>query len=140
MVRDGDDSFRLRGLIDRVDRSPGGRVRVIDYKTAGPAPFSRKAVSEGKKLQLPLYALAARDALGLGEPVEGFYWHIRQAEASGFSLGDYPEALEIVVDKSWEAIDGARGGNFVPHPPPGGCPSYCPAAAFCWHFQSGFRA
>ena len=87
VVREGDDSFRLRGFIDRVDRAADGRVRVIDYKTAGPGPFSRKAVAEGKKLQLPLYALAARDALGLGEPVEGFYWHVRHAEPSRFTLG-----------------------------------------------------
>jgi ATP-dependent helicase/DNAse subunit B len=139
VVRDDDDSFLLRGLIDRVDRSPDGQVRVIDYKTAGPSPFSRKAVIEGKKLQLPLYALAARDALGLGEPAEGFYWHIRHAEPSGFRLGDFPEALQVAVDKAWEAIDNARGGNFVPQPPSDGCPSYCPAVTFCWHYRSGFR-
>ena len=140
---EGDDSFRLRGFIDRLDRSPDGRLRVIDYKTGGPHPFTNQAVEQGKKLQLPLYALAARDALGLGEPVEGFYWHVRHAEPSGFTLAGFPggaeEALAVAVAKAWEAVRGARSGYFVPHPPGDGCPSYCPAAAFCWHCRPGFR-
>jgi ATP-dependent helicase/DNAse subunit B len=138
----GEDRFRLRGLIDRIDRTADGRLRVIDYKIAGPYGYDKRAVIEGKKIQLPLYALAARDALGLGEPVEGFYWHVRRAEPSKFSLSDFdggPEAaMEMVVEKAWEAVCGARGGHFEPRPPDGGCPSYCPAASFCWHFSQGF--
>ncbi|MGA9348019.1 MAG: PD-(D/E)XK nuclease family protein [Anaerolineae bacterium] len=141
-VREVDDGFRVRGLIDRVDRTPDGRVRVIDYKTAGPSAFNNRAVAEGKKLQLPLYALAARDALGLGEPVEGFYWHVRHAEPSRFTLSGFdggPEgAMEAAVEHAWEVVHSARQGHFVPHPPDGGCPSYCPAAAFCWHYRPRF--
>ena len=99
VVGQGEDSFRLRGFIDRVDRAPDGRVRVIDYKTAGPWAYTKKAVTEGKKLQLPLYALAARDALRLGDPAEGFYWHVRQAESSSFQMSKFeggPEgAMEV---------------------------------------------
>jgi ATP-dependent helicase/DNAse subunit B len=142
VVRDGDDSFRLRGLIDRVDRTPDGRLRVIDYKTGGPASYNKKAVTEGKKIQLPLYALAARDALGLGEPVEGFYWHVRHAQPSPFTLSGFdggPEAaMGIVVEKVWETVREARAGHFMPQPPDNGCPSYCPAAGFCWRYQPGF--
>jgi ATP-dependent helicase/DNAse subunit B len=143
VVRDGDDAFRLRGYIDRVDRARDGRLRVVDYKAGGPSPFSQAAVAQGKKLQLPLYALAARDALGLGEPVEGFYWHVRQAEPSPFTLGRFqggPQAaMEGALAKAWEAVRSARDGQFVPQPPDGGCPSYCPAAGFCWHCRPGFR-
>jgi ATP-dependent helicase/DNAse subunit B len=142
VVRDGRDSFEVRGFIDRVDRAPDGRVRVIDYKTGGPFPFTNRAIAEGKKLQLPLYALAARDALGLGEPAEGFYWHVRQAVPSGFTLSGFkggPEAaLEATVEKTWEAVYGARAGYFAPHPPVEGCPRYCPAAAFCWRHRPGY--
>jgi ATP-dependent helicase/nuclease subunit B len=142
VVRDGEDSFRLRGLIDRVDRTPDGRLRVIDYKTAGPASYNKKAVTEGKKIQLPLYALAARDALGLGEPVEGFYWHVRHAQPSRFTLSGFdggPEAaMGIVVEKVWETVREARAGHFMPQPPDNGCPPYCPAAGFCWRYQPGF--
>ena len=142
VVRQGDDAVRLRGFIDRVDRAPDGRVRVIDYKTAGPWAYTKKAVMEGKKLQLPLYALAARDALELGDPAEGFYWHVQHAEPSSFQMSRFeggPEgAMEVAVEKAWEAVLGARDGHFVPGPPDGGCPSYCPAAGFCWHYRPGF--
>ena len=133
-----DDSLRLRGVIDRVDLTSDGMVRVIDYKTGGPWAFTKKAVADGKKLQLPLYALAARDALGLGQPSEGFYWHVRQAKRSSFTLSGFDGgphgAIKVVLDKAWEAVRGARAGHFVPRPPQGGCPSYCPAAAFCWRY------
>ena len=142
VVHDGDDSFRLRGYIDRVDRSPGGHVRVIDYKTSGPSGFTKRAAIEGKKIQVSLYALAARDALKLGEPVEGFYWHVQHAEPSRFTMsgfdGGAEGAIASAVEHAWEAIRSARGGYFVPHPPTTGCPAYCPAASFCWHYRPGF--
>ncbi|NLE75148.1 MAG: PD-(D/E)XK nuclease family protein, partial [Chloroflexi bacterium] len=132
--------FGVHGVIDRVDRAADGCLRVVDYKTAGPSAFGPGAVHEGKKLQLPLYALAAREALGLGEPAEGFYWHVQQGEASGFSLASFPggplAAMEMAVAAAWKAVQGARQGRFSPHPPDEGCPSYCPAAAFCWHRHS----
>lgn len=136
------DSLRLRGFIDRVDVNSEGAVRIIDYKTGGKWAFSKAAVAQGKKLQLPLYALAARDALKLGEPVEGFYWHVQQAEPSGFTLSRFDGgpwgAIKVAVDKSWEAVRQARRGDFVPCPPQGGCPKYCPAVAFCWRYTPGF--
>jgi ATP-dependent helicase/DNAse subunit B len=136
------DTFRLRGVIDRIDRAPGDWIRVIDYKTAGPGGYTKKAVAEGKKLQLPLYALAARDALNLGEPAEGFYWHVRHAKASAFQMsafdGGPDAAMEAAVAKAWEAVQGVREGHFVPHPPDDGCPTYCPAAAFCWQYAPRF--
>jgi len=139
VVETEEDSLRLRGVIDRVDVTSDGMVRVIDYKTAGKWAFTKKAVADGKKLQLPLDALAARDALGLGEPAEGFYWRVQQAERSGFTLSGFDGgprgAIEVALDKAWEAVRGARAGHFVPRPPQGGCPSYCPAVAFCWRYQ-----
>ncbi|MGC9467250.1 MAG: PD-(D/E)XK nuclease family protein [Anaerolineae bacterium] len=139
VIRDGDDSFALRGLIDRVDVAPDGRVRVIDYKTGGKSQFTPRAVAEGHKVQLPLYAVAAEEALHLGKVVDGFYWHVRQAERSSFTLarfqGGPAAAMQAAVDYAWEAVRGARAGAFSPATPDGGCPSYCPAAAFCWHYE-----
>ena len=145
VIREGEDRLRLRGFIDRVDRDAQGWLRIIDYKAGGPWGFDKKAVVEGKKLQLPLYGLAARDALGLGEPAEGFYWHVQQAEASGFKMSTFDggpnAAMELGVLKGWEAVHGVRAARFAPQPPPlpDGCPSYCPAVAFCWHYRPGYR-
>jgi RecB family exonuclease/superfamily I DNA/RNA helicase len=138
VVHDGEESFRLHGIIDRVDRDPAGRLRVIDYKTAGPYSYGKRALEQGEKIQLPLYALAARDALALGEPVDGFYWHIRQAEPSDLRLADYgpAEAIDMALSYAWEAVHGARQGRFGPTPPSGGCPAYCPAVDFCWQYRA----
>ncbi|MDF1512307.1 MAG: PD-(D/E)XK nuclease family protein, partial [Anaerolineae bacterium] len=132
--------FKLRGFIDRVDRAPDGAIRVIDYKTAGPGDFTLAAVRQGKKLQLPLYAVAARDALHLGDPREGFYWHVRNASASAFTLRKFgPEkAMDRAVSAAWEIIDAVRAGRFIPKPPRNGCPGYCPAFTICWQVQPGY--
>lgn len=140
VVSEGEDAFQLRGFIDRVDRAPDGRVRIMDYKTAGKTDFSNRAVAEGKKLQLPLYALAAQEALGLGGVTDGWYWHVRQAEPSPFTLAGFEGgpagAIETALHYAWDAVQGARAGRFVPQPPAGGCPAYCPAAACCWRYTS----
>lgn len=54
----------VTGSIDRIDRRPSGGIEVIDYKTGKVS--SQKGVDES--LQLSIYALACRDALGLGTP------------------------------------------------------------------------
>ncbi len=141
---DNGDSFRVRGLIDRVDRDAAGRVRIVDYKTGGPHSYTDAAVRNGEKLQLPLYALAAQDALDLGEIAEGFYWHVQHAEASRFKLSRFrgerdsgpKAAMTTAVAMAWEAVRSARSGLFIPVTPDRGCPNYCPAAAFCWHYEA----
>ena len=77
------DGWRLSGIIDRVDPPPNletgaevgdgvngrepapgaGRWRIIDYKTGDPLPASRLR----RDLQLALYGLGAKRALGLRE-------------------------------------------------------------------------
>ncbi len=61
---DGSAPVVITGQIDRIDRLPSGGVEVIDYKTGRVS--SQKGVDES--LQLSIYALACRDALGLGTP------------------------------------------------------------------------
>ena len=64
---DGGPPVVIGGFIDRIDRLPSGAVEVIDYKTGKMS--SQKDVAQS--LQLSIYALACRDALGLGTPGEG---------------------------------------------------------------------
>jgi ATP-dependent helicase/nuclease subunit B len=132
--------IRLHGYIDRIDASADGRLRVMDYK-AGSSAISAKHLEEGRRLQLPLYALAARDALNLGEIAGGLYWHIQKAEASSLKLenfdGGVDAAIEAAVAHVTNHVEGIRGGQFQPHPPADGCPSYCPAVGFCWRYKKG---
>jgi len=133
----------VRGVIDRVDRNDQEQLRVIDYKTGG--SFSNYDLTKGYNLQLPIYALAARDALNLGEPVEGMYWKILAGEGA-LKLGKYsyeelegvPAAIQVVLLHLAHIINGIRHAEFPPVPPESGCPSYCPAASWCWRYQPGW--
>jgi hypothetical protein len=92
-----------------------------------------------------LYALAAKEALKLGEPIEGMYWKIRAAESGSLKLSTFKsetgEGVEAAIQTSKEhltrILKGIRAGDFPPVPPKGGCPEYCPAAQWCWRYQKG---
>jgi ATP-dependent helicase/DNAse subunit B len=136
-------SYLLRGFIDRVDINAAGEIRIIDYKTSSPVGFDKNALRQGKKLQLPLYALAAQQALGLGLVKEGFYFHLRSAQPSSLQLSSYQEggsigpeaAMASAAKHGWAVVQAIGEGCFEPKPPAGGCPAYCPAVEFCWHFN-----
>jgi ATP-dependent helicase/nuclease subunit B len=141
----GEETLRLRGVIDRLDKNERGEIRVMDYKTGG-SHLSGDDLLRGTRLQLPIYALAARDALGLGDVSEGFYWEIKGAKAGSLKLSRFKtrqsegvdEAIRVAVEHLRRIVYGIRSGTFPPVPPKGGCPSYCPAAQWCWRYQPGF--
>jgi ATP-dependent helicase/DNAse subunit B len=139
-------TIQLRGVIDRVDRAADGRLRIIDYKT-GSSGLAKKDLLEGRRLQLPLYALAAQQALQLGDPSEAFYWSVNGANSycrlSRFQSehgNGIEAAIHLAVDYVARFLDGILNGRFSPTPPEGGCPSFCPAAAWCWRYSPGFSA
>ena len=63
----GSGGVSFHGRIDRIDIEPGGRFRVIDYKT-GKLSGGDQDLAGGTRLQLPVYLLAA--SVLLGRPVE----------------------------------------------------------------------
>ncbi len=142
----GGEKIKLRGMIDRLDRNPAGELRVIDYKV-GSGHLNARDLILGRRLQVPLYALAASKALGLGRPVDGLYWAILAAKPSQLRLKDFncrangneyhgvEGAIALTIEHVGEIVDSVRAGKFRPIPPSGGCPAYCPAAAWCWRYQ-----
>ncbi len=130
-------AIQLRGHIDRVDRLPNGSLLIIDYKLGRSAYQSRMVVEKGKKLQLALYTGAARRNLGGGAGDDGRYFFMQKSEAAGWSLADLggaDAALQLAASHAAKAVAAIRSGDFRPQPPDEGCPSYCGAAAFCWHY------
>ncbi|MFF4171482.1 RecB family exonuclease [Streptomyces sp. NPDC001744] len=57
-----DSGLRLRGVIDRIDVTPAGDVRIVDYKT-GKAP--RPEYRDGALFQMTFYALVVRRLRGV---------------------------------------------------------------------------
>jgi ATP-dependent helicase/DNAse subunit B len=144
----GDERIRVRGLIDRVDRNEAGELRVVDYKTGSSHLGSRDLV-EGRRLQLPIYALAADEALGLGDPTEGLYWAILKGKAGQLRLSKFQPkrddptivgpagAISTMKEYVKKYVTAIRRGEFPPIPPRDGCPDFCAAAAWCWRYSPG---
>ena len=114
----------FRGSADRVERTSSGQLIVIDYKTGSTRSFlgldkdTNDPVMNGTKLQLPVYALAARQAHGTGsEPVHAAYWFTSakgEYRWIGYDLDDrvmdrFDEVLSTIVD-------GINRGLFPAHP------------------------
>jgi hypothetical protein len=125
-----------------VDRNDNGEIRVIDYKRSD-SNLSPNDFCDGNRLQLPIYALAAQEALQLGKVKEGFYWIVKDAKKSRLKLAEFGSKNEFKFTKSIEILNyhlknylaDIREGNFPPKPPDGGCPDYCPAAQWCWRYH-----
>jgi ATP-dependent helicase/nuclease subunit B len=137
----------LRGIIDRLDVDEEGNLRVLDYKT-GSGHLAPVDLIGGRRLQLPLYALAASQALRLGKPVDGLYWAILKADAGRLRLQRFHYesddrvyaglngAIGLALEHVAKIVCGVHKGDFPPIPPRGGCPSYCAAALWCWRYRS----
>jgi len=54
--------WRIKGTVDRIDRHPDGGHEIIDYKTG---PEIRTEAEVAQSLQLGVYALGAKTALGI---------------------------------------------------------------------------
>jgi putative RecB family exonuclease len=100
---------RLKGFVDRLDRAPDGRLRVVDYKT-GKSP---REEFEGKALfQLRFYALVLWRSTGvLPTQLRLYYLADREVldytpdEADLRSLERQVEALGTAIGKARESGD-----------------------------------
>ena len=73
----------MRGSADKVDETADGALLVTDIKSGKAKKFKvleEDPVAAGTKLQLPVYAYAARRAFG-GDTVEAQYWFVRNQDA-----------------------------------------------------------
>jgi len=153
------DGWGLHGAIDRVDRDPGGRALVLDYKLSR-AVTPRGKFEEQAKLQLQLYLIAVAEHWGV-EAVGGLYHPLAGTSARrprGAVLEDTAERLasygvyendlvdregfeEMLADarrRAGEVVARMRRGDIRrdPGPRPGLrghdlCPTFCEFAPIC---------
>jgi RecB family exonuclease len=110
----------LRGSADKVDLGADGTIYVTDVKTGG---FSRyeaiesDPVAGGTKLQLPVYAYAARARLGeASTPVEASYWFVRRG-GKRIPVPLTPEVEARYVDTLDVIVSSIAAGFFPPKAP-----------------------
>jgi RecB family exonuclease len=110
----------LRGSADKVDLGADGTIYVTDVKTGG---FSRyegiesDPVAGGTKLQLPVYAYAARARLGEPDtPVEASYWFVRRG-GKRIPVPLTPEVEERYVETLDVIVSSIAAGHFPPKAP-----------------------
>ena len=120
---DGSAPVVITGQIDRIDRLPSGGIEVVDYKTGRVS--SQKGVDES--LQLSIYALACRDALGLGTPERVTLYFTESAQRLSTVRTD--EQLDAARAEVLATVAQLRAGVFAATP---GQPCrYCDYAAMC---------
>jgi len=116
--------LRFRGAADRVDRGTDGMLWVLDYKTGRPSGIDAvDPTSAGTRLQLPVYARAARAAFGAPrlashagtQPAVGAaYWFISTRGEFKWAELTLTDAVEARVDVVLRAIvDGIEHGVFA---------------------------
>ena len=112
--------LRIRGKVDRIDVTSSGSLVICDYK----GKPKRKSIdfsgddltSGGIYLQLPIYALAAADGLGIsGDEHRGEYWYLVDdaAERSSASLTLTADRLETVRKRVTQMVELIEAGVFV---------------------------
>jgi hypothetical protein len=111
----------MKGSADRVDRA-GDAIVVVDYKSGNPRSFAGLGPDDptlgGAKLQLPVYGLAARLALGAPDaPVSAEYWFLHRDAGRRVELDLTPAVEAAFIAAVTVIVDGIAGGLF-PHRPP----------------------
>ncbi len=126
---------KLRGTIDRIDRSDDGRrARILDYKTGRvPRHVRDDSLAGGETLQLPLYILAAENLLPKVRVDSASYLYFtlrgghRTVTFSHEALDGQRPALSHLLDTAASMI---RDGVFAQYATADGC-RQCDYRAIC---------
>ena len=107
--------LRLRGYVDRLDATPAGDLRVVDYKT-GKVPL--EAYEASALFQMKFYALVIWRLRGVIPRVLQLMYLSGEGEVLRYSPDEADlRATERKLDALWAAISRAReSGDFRPRP------------------------
>ena len=108
------DGLRLRGIIDRLDVSPAGDIRVVDYKT-GATP--REAFEAKALFQMKFYALVLWRTRGV-VPRQLRLMYLADTDTLSYAADeDELRRFERTLKAIWAAISRAmQTGDFRPSP------------------------
>jgi putative RecB family exonuclease len=106
------DGVELSGVIDRLDRIPGGGYEIVDYKTSRRLP--PKSVVD-RDLQLSLYYLAAKEIWGIEPERLTLYYLLPGQRMTTFRTPADAEELRRRIATVAERIE---AGMFEPRPNP----------------------
>ncbi len=115
-------AVRFRGKADRLDVAADGSLEVIDYKTGSRRDYRGLDEDEpdahGRRLQLPVYALAARAHAGRDDaPVRAQYWFVSRRQ--GFDRIGYTVTDDVLVHVGTTVsriVKGIEAGVFAAMP------------------------
>ncbi len=116
----------VRGRVDRVDQLPDGGWELIDYKTG----YAKTAEELSGDIQLSLYAIAAREAWGLKDTRQAYYYVLDDRKVPvPANAGSGEWVRQAVLDTG----AGILAQSFQPTPSPAACAHcdyriVCPAA------------
>jgi ATP-dependent helicase/DNAse subunit B len=126
--------IRVRGVIDRIDRSGGGLI-IIDYKS-GSTKIDSVEITSGRNVQMLVYLEAAR-ALYPDALIGGLFWHMPNSRASGLLDLRADEAKTILMRgraRLARHIRAMRAGDFRSRPNKltgGKCSAHCDFYQLC---------
>ncbi len=125
-----EDQLLIRGYVDRLDVSPSGEIRVVDYKTGG-AP--REAFEARALFQLKFYALVLWRTRGVVPRVLRLIY-LKDSEVCDYT----PDAEELIRFERtllalWRAIQAATEAQEF-RPKPGRLCAWCSHQARCPEF------
>lgn len=115
--------YTLSGRVDRADKQEDGTLEIIDYKS-GKTRTQKQVDSD---LQLMIYALAARDCLGIPASLLTLYF-LDDNEA--VSTKPTEEKMEKAKDKIIELANLVNESDFTPTPSSFVC-QFCPYRKIC---------
>jgi putative RecB family exonuclease len=121
------DGIRLRGYVDRVDVSPAGDIRIVDYKT-GTSP--REAFEAKALFQMKFYALVLWRTRGV-VPRQLRLMYLADTDTLSYQPDSVElERFERTLRAIWAAIERATlAGDFRPNP--GRLCEWCDHQALC---------
>ncbi len=105
-----DESYRLQGVVDRLDRTKGGVYEIHDYKSSKNLPSQAK-IDEDR--QLALYQLAVQEAFPDAEKVE-LVWHYVLFDTELRSSRSEGQLDELISEYKQLIDEVERTKEFVP--------------------------